>query len=110
MGVIDCRTSLFGDDIEVLVDTNAKKAYEADYWKGLLDAQGKDDGTYYWSRRATASLTSAHFACARQPSRQLVVELACFFCSSLDACSVRLKAHAFGNEQAGPAAGRSVEL
>jgi len=34
-------------EIEVLVDTNAKKAYEAYYWKGLLDAQGKDDGTYY---------------------------------------------------------------
>mmetsp|Transcript_23839 Transcript_23839/g.49001 ORF Transcript_23839/g.49001 Transcript_23839/m.49001 type:complete len:484 (+) Transcript_23839:77-1528(+) len=34
-------------DVEVLVDTNAKKAYEAWYWKGLLDAQGKDDGTYY---------------------------------------------------------------
>jgi len=23
------------------------QAYEADYWKGLLDAQGKNDGTYY---------------------------------------------------------------
>lgn len=34
-------------EVEVLVDTNAKKAYEANYWKGLLDAQGKDDGTYY---------------------------------------------------------------
>ena len=34
-------------DVEVLVDVNAKKAYEANYWKGLLDAQGKDDGTYY---------------------------------------------------------------
>eukprot|EP00438_Fugacium_kawagutii_P030976 Skav203552 [mRNA] locus=scaffold3576:63290:64649:+ [translate_table: standard] len=34
-------------EIEVLVDVNAKKAYEANYWKGLLDAQGKDDGTYY---------------------------------------------------------------
>jgi nitrite reductase/ring-hydroxylating ferredoxin subunit len=47
--IFECRESgLFGGgDIEVLVDTNAKKAYEADYWKGLLDAQGKDDGTYY---------------------------------------------------------------
>lgn len=36
-----------GGEIEVQVDTNAKKAYEADYWKGLLDAQGKVDGTYY---------------------------------------------------------------
>lgn len=47
--VFDCRESGFlgGGEIEVLVDTNAKKAYEADYWKGILDAQGKDDGTYY---------------------------------------------------------------
>jgi len=35
------------DGIAVEVDTNARKAYEADYWKGLLDAQGKNDGTYY---------------------------------------------------------------
>ena len=26
-------------DIEVLVGTNAKKAWEVDYWKGVLDAQ-----------------------------------------------------------------------
>merc|ERR1712232_1059358 len=45
--IFDVRSSLFGGDIEVLVDTNAKKAYEANYWKGLLDAQGKNDGTYY---------------------------------------------------------------
>uniref|UniRef100_A0A7S1M9Y9 Rieske domain-containing protein n=1 Tax=Alexandrium catenella TaxID=2925 RepID=A0A7S1M9Y9_ALECA len=45
--VLEARTSFFGDDIEVNIDTNAKKAYEADYWKGLLDAQGKVDGTYY---------------------------------------------------------------
>jgi len=45
--VFETRTSFFGGDIEVLVDTNAKKAYEADYWRGLLDAQGKNDGTYY---------------------------------------------------------------
>lgn len=47
LAVLDIRTGFFGDDIEVQVDTNAKKAYEADYWKGLLDAQGKVDGTYY---------------------------------------------------------------
>merc|ERR1712040_31480 len=29
----DIQTSFFGGDIEVLIDTNAKKAYEADYWK-----------------------------------------------------------------------------
>merc|ERR1719188_2351017 len=47
LAVFDVRTSFFGGDVEVLVDTNAKKAWEADYWKGILDAQGKDDGTYY---------------------------------------------------------------
>jgi len=36
-----------GGEVEVLVDTNAKRAFEADYWKGILDAQGKNDGTYY---------------------------------------------------------------
>lgn len=47
--IFECREGglLGGGDIEVLVDTNAKKAYEADYWKGILDAQGKDDGSYY---------------------------------------------------------------
>merc|ERR1711966_18553 len=47
LAVFDSRTSFFGGDVEVLVDTNAKKAYEADYWKGVLDAQGKNDGPYY---------------------------------------------------------------
>merc|ERR1719264_793174 len=47
LAVFDVRSSFFGGDVEVLVDTNAKRAYEADYWKGILDAQGKDDGTYY---------------------------------------------------------------
>jgi len=45
--IFDIRKPLFGGELEVLVDTNAKKAYEADYWKGILDAQGKNDGTYY---------------------------------------------------------------
>eukprot|EP00403_Amphidinium_massartii_P026665 CAMPEP_0178399956 /NCGR_PEP_ID=MMETSP0689_2-20121128/15542_1 /TAXON_ID=160604 /ORGANISM="Amphidinium massartii, Strain CS-259" /LENGTH=240 /DNA_ID=CAMNT_0020020739 /DNA_START=90 /DNA_END=812 /DNA_ORIENTATION=+ len=46
--IFEVRTGLFGaGEIEVQVDTNAKKAYEADYWKGVLDAQGKNDGTYY---------------------------------------------------------------
>jgi len=36
-----------GGGVQVEVDANARKAYEADYWKGLLDAQGKNDGTYY---------------------------------------------------------------
>merc|ERR1712187_862528 len=47
LAVFDVRSSFFGGDVEVLVDTNAKRAYEANYWKGVLDAQGKDDGTYY---------------------------------------------------------------
>lgn len=47
VAVFDVREGFFGGDIEVLMDLNAKNAYEADYWKGLLDAQGKDDGSYY---------------------------------------------------------------
>merc|ERR1712107_356957 len=47
LAIFEVRESFFGGDIEVQVDTNAKKAYEADYWKGILDAQGKNDGTYY---------------------------------------------------------------
>jgi len=45
--VFQVREDLFSKQIEVLVDQNARKAYEAPYWKGLLDAQGKNDGTYY---------------------------------------------------------------
>lgn len=48
LAVFDTRVGLFaGGEIEILIDVNAKKAYEADYWKGLLDAQGKDDGSLY---------------------------------------------------------------
>jgi len=36
-----------GGNIEVQVDVNAKLAYESNYWTGILDAQGKSDGTYY---------------------------------------------------------------
>lgn len=45
--LFDFRTNFWGDDVEVLVDINARKAFEAPYWKGLLDAQGRDDGSYY---------------------------------------------------------------
>jgi len=45
--IFDVQTSFFGGEVEVLIDTNAKRAYEANFWKGVLDAQGKDDGTYY---------------------------------------------------------------
>merc|ERR1712066_68649 len=47
LAIFDVRSSFFGGEVEVLIDTNAKRAYEANYWKGVLDAQGKDDGTYY---------------------------------------------------------------
>ena len=47
LAAFEVREAFFGGEVEVLIDTNAKQAYEANYWKGLLDAQGKDDGTYY---------------------------------------------------------------
>mmetsp|Transcript_68435 Transcript_68435/g.107586 ORF Transcript_68435/g.107586 Transcript_68435/m.107586 type:complete len:240 (+) Transcript_68435:62-781(+) len=47
LATFEVRETFFGGEVEVLIDTNAKSAYEANYWKGLLDAQGKDDGTYY---------------------------------------------------------------
>jgi len=47
LAVFNVQSSFFGGEVEVLIDTNAKRAYEANYWKGVLDAQGKDDGTYY---------------------------------------------------------------
>jgi nitrite reductase/ring-hydroxylating ferredoxin subunit len=36
-----------GANIEVQVDVNYKANFEANYWSGILDAQGKDDGKYY---------------------------------------------------------------
>ena len=36
-----------GKNIEVQVDVNAKLNFEANYWTGALDAQGKADGKYY---------------------------------------------------------------
>lgn len=36
-----------GDVVEVQVDVNYKFAYEQQYWSGILDAQGKDNGKYY---------------------------------------------------------------
>jgi nitrite reductase/ring-hydroxylating ferredoxin subunit len=35
------------DYITVQVDVNAKANFEASYWTGVLDAQGKADGKYY---------------------------------------------------------------
>ena len=33
--------------IEVLIDVNYAQAYEQKYWKGILDAKGKETGEYY---------------------------------------------------------------
>jgi len=40
-----CRKQ--GSNIQVLIDVNAKAKFEAQYWRGVLDAQGKVDGGYY---------------------------------------------------------------
>jgi nitrite reductase/ring-hydroxylating ferredoxin subunit len=36
-----------GDTVEVQVDVNYKANFEANYWSGILDAQGKANGKYY---------------------------------------------------------------
>ena len=36
-----------GGKIQVQVNVNARAEYEQGYWKGILDAQGKSDGSYY---------------------------------------------------------------
>uniref|UniRef100_A0A6U5FSV0 Rieske domain-containing protein n=1 Tax=Corethron hystrix TaxID=216773 RepID=A0A6U5FSV0_9STRA len=36
-----------GKNIEVQVDVNYKLNFEAEYWSGVLDAQGKANGKYY---------------------------------------------------------------
>jgi nitrite reductase/ring-hydroxylating ferredoxin subunit len=36
-----------GKFLEVAVDVNYKFNFEANYWSGILDAQGKDNGKYY---------------------------------------------------------------
>ena len=33
--------------VEIYIDVNYRFAYEKKYWKGILDARGKDDGEYY---------------------------------------------------------------
>jgi len=37
----------FGDNIEVKLNINAKAQFEQNYWRGILDSQGKVDGGYY---------------------------------------------------------------
>jgi len=36
-----------GAKVQVLINVNAKKQFESNYWRGILDAQGKTDGGYY---------------------------------------------------------------
>ena len=36
-----------GGGFQAQVNVNAKLQFEADYWRGVLDAQGKVDGGYY---------------------------------------------------------------
>lgn len=36
-----------GNKIQCLINVNAKAQFEAKYWRGVLDAQGKVDGGYY---------------------------------------------------------------
>ncbi|CAN0013994.1 unnamed protein product [Discosporangium mesarthrocarpum] len=36
-----------GENLEAYVITNAKANFESGYWTGILDAQGKADGSYY---------------------------------------------------------------
>eukprot|EP00871_Galdieria_phlegrea_P005041 jgi/Galph1/5538/GphlegSOOS_G4175.1 len=42
---ISCRE--MNGFIEALVDLDAVKEFESNYWKGILDAQGKATGGYY---------------------------------------------------------------
>ena len=36
-----------GGKIQVQINVNAKAQFESQYWRGILDAQGKVDGGYY---------------------------------------------------------------
>jgi len=47
VGVVTFPVRKSGGTLQVQVDVNAKANFEAGYWKGILDAQGKSDGTYY---------------------------------------------------------------
>jgi len=44
--VYPCRKGL-GGNVEVLINANAKAQFEQNYWRGVLDSQGKVDGGYY---------------------------------------------------------------
>mmetsp|Transcript_65645 Transcript_65645/g.130023 ORF Transcript_65645/g.130023 Transcript_65645/m.130023 type:complete len:184 (-) Transcript_65645:347-898(-) len=45
LATFQCRTQ--GGKVQVLLDVNAKKRFDSNYWRGILDAQGKVDGGYY---------------------------------------------------------------
>jgi len=47
VGVPTFRVRQKAGQLQVQVDVNAKANYEADYWSGMLDAQGKANGKYY---------------------------------------------------------------
>mmetsp|Transcript_36828 Transcript_36828/g.45036 ORF Transcript_36828/g.45036 Transcript_36828/m.45036 type:complete len:181 (+) Transcript_36828:191-733(+) len=47
VGVPTFATKTSKQFVQVQVDVNAKAAFEASYWSGVLDAQGKADGKYY---------------------------------------------------------------
>lgn len=36
-----------GNKVQIEVDVNVKDRFESQYWRGLLDAQGKTDGSYF---------------------------------------------------------------
>merc|ERR1711937_235074 len=44
--VYPCRKGI-GGNVEVLINANAKAQFEQNYWRGVLDSQGKVDGGYY---------------------------------------------------------------
>ena len=43
--VFKCRKQ--GSVVQVLINVNAKAQFERNYWRGILDSQGKVDGGYY---------------------------------------------------------------
>ena len=36
-----------GGKVQALINVNAKAQFEQNYWRGVLDSQGKVDGGYY---------------------------------------------------------------
>jgi len=41
------QAKVSGGKVQVLLDVNAKKRFDSNYWRGILDSQGKVDGGYY---------------------------------------------------------------